>query len=122
MPPRQGIALRRPEANGFHVRSFEIERGATLQTVTRTLRPAEDYEGREGYQAAFLGKGDRSVPLPKLADPADAAPVKGGGVELRYEHFSVVQSKKRRMCFFSACNLDGAQSQKAKRSNTWRYD
>jgi endonuclease G len=30
--------------------------------------------------------------------------------ELRYEHYSVVMSRSRRMCFFSAVNIDGNQS------------
>jgi endonuclease G, mitochondrial len=32
-----------------------------------------------------------------------------------------VMNKKRRMCFFSACNIDGARSKGSQRS-TWRYD
>jgi endonuclease G len=40
---------------------------------------------------------------------------------LRYEHFSVVYNKKRRMCFYSACNIDGARSKSSKRAQ-WRFD
>ncbi|MGH9385680.1 MAG: DNA/RNA non-specific endonuclease [Vicinamibacterales bacterium] len=92
--------------------------------MVKTLRPVEEYDGRDGYAPTFLGATAR-VPLPKLSDAQrdDAAAVNGGGVELRYHHFSVVQSKKRRMCFFSACNIDGAKSRTgSKRSNVWRYD
>jgi endonuclease G len=92
--------------------------------VTKTLRDPAEYADRGGYDSYFLGA-DARVPLPRLsaAQRRDAASVKGGGVELGYHHFTVVQSKKRRMCFFSACNIDGSKSGKvAKRSNLWRYD
>ena len=95
-----------------------------MQRVVKTLRPVAEYDDREGYAPNFLGD-DAAVPLPKLttAQRQDAAPVQGGGVELKYRHFSVVQSKKRRMCFFSACNIDGDTSGKVSaRSNVWRYD
>ena len=36
--------------------------------------------------------------------------------ELRYEHYSVVMSQSRRMCFFSAVNIDGKQSKKSSAS------
>ncbi len=41
--------------------------------------------------------------------------------ELRYEHYSVVMSRSRRMCFFSAVNIDGNLSKKAKRVG-WKWD
>lgn len=106
------------------VTSFAIDTGGQMLGVTKTLRDPAEYADREGYAADFLGAGAR-VQLPRLsaAQKKDAATVKGGGLVLEYRHFSVVQSKKRRMCFFSACNIDGAKSGKvAKRSNVWRYD
>jgi endonuclease G len=105
------------------IKSFAISRGEMLRVV-KTLRPVAEYDDREGYAPNFLGTAAR-VPLPRLNDEQrdDAAGVSDGGVELKYHHFSVVQSKKRRMCFFSACNIDGAKTSKAaKRSNVWRYD
>jgi endonuclease G len=109
--------------NGPRVTSFALGDGG-MEAVTKTLRDPSEYGDREGYQADFLGdSAELRVPLPALRDRGQAAPVDGGGVELRYHHFSVVQSKRRRMCFFSACNLDGAKSGKtAKRSDLWRYD
>jgi endonuclease G len=41
--------------------------------------------------------------------------------ELRYEHYSVVMSRSRRMCFFSAVNIDGNLSKKSKRVG-WKWD
>ena len=88
-----------------------------------TEAPAKSYEDRGGYDPEFLGV---SVPLPVVV--ADADDVlrftdrgKAGEHELRYQHFSVVMSKRRRLCFFSAANINGELSKKAKRTG-WRLD
>lgn len=106
--------------NGTGPQSFEIQRGPAPAGVVKTPPDPAVYRGRGGYASGFLGRGF-DVPLPKVGR-GDAAPVRGGGIELAYEHFTVVQSRRRRLCFFSACNLDGARSAPSKRSNTWRYD
>jgi endonuclease G, mitochondrial len=78
-----------------------------------------DYSDREGYNPAFLGGGNRRVPLPgmtqkmvnetaKNLEPARGAP----SYELLYHHYSVVLSAKRRMAFFTAVNIDGIEQQK----------
>ncbi|HEY0661257.1 MAG TPA: DNA/RNA non-specific endonuclease [Lysobacter sp.] len=81
----------------------------------------EDYEDREGYRADFLGDGFE-VPLPSVMDEDDVLPVEGTDDNvLRYEHFSVVMSASRRMCHFSAVNIDGALAKKSKRVD-WKWD
>ncbi len=93
----------------------------------------EDYLDRDGYRSNFLsdqsdqpaGEG-RDVPLPRIGSrhAGDVLSFDWNGekeTELRYEHFSVVMSRSRRMCFFSAVNIDGQQSKKTKRAN-WRWD
>lgn len=85
--------------------------------------PAADLAGREGYDAAFLGPG-LAVPLPCLgARQDDLAPVDGApdGV-LRYTHFSVLQSKSRRLPMLTAVNIDGAKAMSLKRQGSWRLD
>jgi DNA/RNA endonuclease G (NUC1)/S1-C subfamily serine protease len=70
----------------------------------------EDYLDREGYDEAFLGE-NLSVPLPAITrDPDDVLTFEFNGSEqqvLKYEHFSVLMSTSRRMCRFSAVNIDG---------------
>ncbi len=84
---------------------------------------ADDYSDRRGYDPEFLG---RPVPLPFVTRAADDILdfAGGGGARekiLRYEHFSVQMSRSRRMCLWSAVNIDGGQSRKAKRVG-WRLD
>ena len=85
---------------------------------------AADYRGREGYKENFLGK-RMVVPLPSVeAHARDVLKYDNGGVAdtvLRYEHYSVVMSKSRRMCFFSAVNIDGNLSKKSARVG-WKWD
>lgn len=71
------------------------------------------YSNRKGYDPGFLK--DHEVPLPKLksAMKAKAAKLKDPAAgadpyELKYEHFSVVMNKERRMAWFAASNIDGA--------------
>jgi endonuclease G len=86
---------------------------------------AEDYRDREGYQADFLGDGKLAVALPAVQrDADDILDFEYNGkteTELRYEHYSVVMSRSRRMCFFSAVNIDGNLSKKSKRVG-WKWD
>jgi endonuclease G len=86
---------------------------------------AEDYRDREGYQAGFLGDGKLAVGLPAVQRGADdILDFQFNGkseTELRYEHYSVVMSRSRRMCFFSAVNIDGNLSKKNARAG-WKWD
>ncbi len=83
-----------------------------------------DYDDRTGYAASFLGS-RFAVPLPRVTRAAaDIFEFEAKGkkeTELRYEHYSVVMSRSRRMCFFSACNIDGEQSKKSARV-AWKWD
>jgi endonuclease G len=85
----------------------------------------EDYLDREGYQASFLGDG-LLVELPTIVRGKDDIlrfPFNGNAEEtvLRYHNFSVVMNRTRRMCFFSAVNIDGQLSRRSKRPG-WLLD
>lgn len=83
-----------------------------------------DYDDREGYQSNFLGT-DLTVDLPELRRNVDDVlqfqGKNGRETVLHYEHFSVVMSRSRRMCFFSAVNIDGKLSKKNGRAG-WKWD
>ena len=82
-----------------------------------------DYTDRGGYDAKFLGQ-SLDIPLPDVTDAADVLTFSTNGRPervLRYEHFSVVMSKSRRMCRYSAVNIDGKQRAKVERTQ-WRTD
>ncbi len=85
---------------------------------------ASDYRDRVGYQAHFFGD-NFVVELPTVERDADD--VLGFDVDgqsetvLHYEHFSVVMCRSRRMCFYSAVNIDGNLSKKSKRG-AWKWD
>jgi endonuclease G len=83
--------------------------------------PAADYKDRKGYVPDFLGS-DSVVELPEVKRGLDDV-LEFGDDEtvLHYQHFSVVMSRSRRVCRFSAVNIDGGQSRKTPRSG-WRWD
>jgi len=74
-----------------------------------------DFDHRSGYRANFLG--NDALPLPKLSTAQKKVAAKNKEAktgqdpyELKYHHFSVVMNGKRRLAFFSAVNIDGAES------------
>jgi endonuclease G len=85
---------------------------------------AASYRDRKGYDEDFLGE-DMVVSLPRVVkkknDVLTFENGNGKDLVLRYQHFSVVMSKSRRLCFFSAVNIDGGKSKKTKRP-AWRFD
>ena len=88
---------------------------------TEAKAKPEDYKDRDGYVATFLGD-EFAVKLPTIVKSKSDILTWGNGKEiLPYEHFSVVMNAKRRQCFYSACNIDGARSKSSKRT-AWRFD
>ena len=94
------------------------------ELIDETEAVAADYRNRGGYDATFLGD-KATVELPTVTrDADDILEFESGGgteTELKYEHYSVVMSRSRRMCFLSACNIDGNLSKKSGRV-AWKWD
>ena len=94
-------------------------------TVAGDEAVAEDYRDRGGYQPQFLGNAKMKVDLPSVDRAADDvlgfAVAGKSETALKYEHYSVVMSRSRRMCFFSAVNIDGNTSKKSARVG-WKWD
>lgn len=91
--------------------------------VEEVEAPVESYLDRKGYLTDFIGP---DVPLPVVQRAAAdvltfAFDGKADETVLRYEHFSVVMNRLRRLCFFSAVNIDGGLSRKTGRRG-WRRD
>jgi endonuclease G len=83
-------------------------------------KPA-DYLGRRGYDPEFIGV---TVPMPTVVKGEDVLGFPSGPAveqELKYEHFSVLMSRSRRLCLVSAANLDGGQLRRVRRAE-WRVD
>lgn len=111
-------AARRQNLPAF-TRDDEDETGDLIETESKA-KP-EDYKNRNGYDAAFLGS-DFTVELPTIVKgKSDILTWGDGNTVLPYEHFSVLMNAKRRQCFYSACNIDGARSKSSKRT-AWRFD
>lgn len=74
----------------------------------RNVEPFHElpYDNRRGYDPDFLGI---RVNLPQVTSPDEiVAPLLGnpGEYELKYEHFSIVMNRHRRMALFTAANID----------------
>jgi endonuclease G, mitochondrial len=69
----------------------------------------EEFSDRDGYDERFLGV---RVPLPKVLDRKIVSKQDDGAYILRYEHFSVVMHKTRRLALYTASNVDAAPGRK----------
>lgn len=93
-----------------------------LEAAGPRVHRAARFAGRIGYAEKFI---DRfNVPMPRNARSGDEAPLlDGSGSVLRYENFSVVMSKSRRLPYYVACNIDGAKSRRITRDeDVWFHD
>jgi endonuclease G, mitochondrial len=83
------------------------------------------YDNRKGFDSKFLEDNAGVVPvdLPKIKNKEDFIKFGKNNKEtiLKYTHFSLEMSKKRRMCYYSAVNIDGQQYKRIKRTG-WRFD
>jgi len=110
----------RPRTFSSSVRQDDGDDSGDLVETEAKAKP-EDYKDRGGYVSTFLGN-EFAVELPTIIKGKSDILTWGDGKEmLPYEHFSVIMNAKRRQCFFSACNIDGARSKSSKRA-AWRFD
>ncbi|MBX7173052.1 MAG: DNA/RNA non-specific endonuclease [Pyrinomonadaceae bacterium] len=83
------------------------------------------YDDRKGFETDFLedNQGFVKVTLPKIKNKSDVVKFGENNKEtvLKYTHFSVEMSENRRMCYYSAVNIDGQKYKRIKRTG-WRYD
>jgi endonuclease G, mitochondrial len=84
----------------------------------------EDYADRKGYDPTFLGA-RICINLPtKKTRPRDLLTFDDGGrrtSELKYMHFSLALSRKRKLCVWSAVNIDGSSPRSGHRTS-WKID
>lgn len=112
------------------LRSFGPPAAAGALRVTEAQFALDSYQGRGGYDPAFLGQAD-PLPLPgpgrwrdDLVSLKPAAVEDGADpTEVRYTHFSVKLSASRGLPLFSAVNIDGKLSDRdIERTDIWRRD
>ncbi|QGM96915.1 DNA/RNA non-specific endonuclease [Methylocystis parvus] len=84
-----------------------------LLRAAEALRIDPDYASRSGYREDFIP--GHTVPLPSLSAKLlkQIAPLRAGEADaesglLKYEHFSVVINKTKRIAIYTATNIDGA--------------
>lgn len=89
-----------------------------------TMRAVIDYTDRMGYSTTFLDAFEVPHPMLTCARHDDAAPLLDGSEkELKYQHFSIVMSKSRRLALYVACNINGKRSQRIRRGkDRWSLD
>lgn len=92
------------------------------------ITPAASFEGRPGYDEAFLGRFRVAWPKPGAALRADVLPIAGSPLvrhpdRLDYTHFSVTMSRSRRMAMVVGVNISGAEAVEIGRAkDVWSYD
>ncbi|EBA10035.1 DNA/RNA non-specific endonuclease [Sagittula stellata] len=92
--------------------------------LDNTEAPAESYRDRRGFRPDFIGDGGLLCPLPQLIDETDLLRFDFDGQDetvLKYQHFSVAMNAARRLCLWSAVNINGAEPKAARRVG-WKYD
>jgi len=102
-----------------------IARPAVVPISAEAISIDPDYADRTGYGVDFIGV---PVPLPSLGalEPRAAVNRRAGAGDrhvLPYHHFSLVLNAERKMCFYTAVNIDGAHKQTTPRDkDKWFYD
>lgn len=124
----QGVATDLTKDPQAQLRQLAVKRGKLvhiggeqrIQIGNDWFRP---YVGRKGYDENFLGE---KLEMPKLGDSIKDKAARRvddpSKTELEYTNFSIVQNAERRMPFFTAVNIDGAQIKEVERDGKWLFD
>ena len=84
------------------------------QILSEAIRIDPNYANRSGYKSNFLSGYTISLPSLTTTNQKENAAKKleintnGDPYELKYQHFSIIMNKDRRMAYFTAVNIDGS--------------
>jgi endonuclease G len=83
----------------------------SANALERKRQPDHDpnYDNRLGYNEYFLGK---RVPMPRVYNSASLSKLDNGDYYFPYQHFSIVNHKRRRLAMFAASNIDASKEAK----------
>jgi endonuclease G len=105
----------RPSAQAAATEPTALSGSVTDTSAEAKVKPSTDYTSRSGYKPNFID--GHTVPLPKLTSQHQAVAARNQQAEpgddkfeLKYHHFSIVMNAKRRLAFFTACNIDGKRA------------
>jgi endonuclease G, mitochondrial len=119
----RGLAAAAPAGTEWREIAAGIEGTGAAATIKVLVSKPETFVGREGYLEDFIE--GWTIPLPVPASLDDVCRLGAGGSDyvLKYEHFSTVQSKSRRMPMFVAVNINGNKERKITRTAIpWKFD
>ena len=129
VPPPKPEDVRPPASYIVRPSADAAQAVQAIPAVAEKISIDPNYDNREGYDPAFLGTGEKRVPLPRLnADQMKDAAEKQEEDRhpphvLAYHHYSVVFSARRHLAFYSAVNIDGTISFRLKRDpDNWKKD
>lgn len=89
---------------------FDTEVGGPATEALKEPFHEVDYGNRRGYDRDYLGF---HLPLPEVKDKGKAATLKDSDdIELRYEHFSIVMWKPRKLALFTVANASGIREER----------
>ena len=96
-------------------RTGGVATSTPVRTLTRgaeSVQIDENYANRSGYKANFIPGMQISLPDANATLAKQIAPLRTGednaaSGELKYEHFTVVLNKRRRIAMYTATNIDG---------------
>lgn len=89
--------------------------------LTKNVLVTPGADRRLGYQPNFLST---QISLPLISNISKGKVLTGATPQnpLDYMHFSIVMNEDRRMCYYTAVNIDGKQLRTIPRGDNWIYD
>ena len=121
-PAGQAVSVTLPLTITVSVDTSGAAAAATATEAARLERTAADYYDRKGFNRDFLGV-RVEMPMATAAIAADLATVAGSQeTEFRYDHYSVLMNRRRRLAFVSAGNLRIDAPFNAPRRDPWGFD
>jgi len=111
------ISLSMGDPTGSHPQPIlrpTIDTPASIGSLEKMPFHDTNYDTRTGYDPTFLGI---EVPMPKRINSRNLSKMANGDHIIPYEHFSIINNKRRKMALLTASNVDASFAKKRPEPN-----